>query len=121
MRSFSAFLVRKDGPSLRALAKSGADIVIGHHAHTFQGIEVWDNSIIAYGLGNFLMTTPYQIAHKGTDIGLLLIAEIDTGGPFAYSTFFVRNDRDHRRIALIHGNEEGSLKNPPPSFWIVAR
>jgi len=32
----------------------GADIVVGHHPHTFQGIELYKGKIIAYSLGNFV-------------------------------------------------------------------
>lgn len=38
----------------RQLAKSGADIIIHHHPHTLQGIEIYQGSLIAYSLGNFL-------------------------------------------------------------------
>jgi len=32
---------------------SGADMVIGHHPHVLQGIEIYKNRLIAYSLGNF--------------------------------------------------------------------
>ncbi len=32
----------------------GADMVIGHHTHTFQGIEIYKGKLIAYSLGNFV-------------------------------------------------------------------
>ncbi len=32
----------------------GADLVLGHHAHVLQGIEVYRGRLIAYGLGNFV-------------------------------------------------------------------
>jgi len=33
---------------------SGADIVIGHHPHVLQGIEVYKEKVICYSLGNFI-------------------------------------------------------------------
>lgn len=36
-----------------AAIDSGADLVIGHHAHVLQGIEFYSGGVIAYGLGNF--------------------------------------------------------------------
>lgn len=33
---------------------NGADMIIGHHPHVFQGIETYKNKVIAYSLGNFL-------------------------------------------------------------------
>jgi poly-gamma-glutamate capsule biosynthesis protein CapA/YwtB (metallophosphatase superfamily) len=38
---------------------SGADIVLGHHSHTFQPIEIYKGKIIAYSLGNFLFDYNY--------------------------------------------------------------
>lgn len=32
----------------------GADMVVGHHTHTFQGIEIYKSNLIAYSLGNFI-------------------------------------------------------------------
>ena len=37
----------------RRLVKAGADIVVHHHPHTLQGIEIYDNALIAYSLGSF--------------------------------------------------------------------
>ena len=33
---------------------AGADVVVGHHAHTLQGIEFYNHKPIIYNLGNFL-------------------------------------------------------------------
>lgn len=32
---------------------SGADLVLGHHPHVLQGMEIYENRLIAYSLGNF--------------------------------------------------------------------
>gem|GEM_PF-424972 len=32
---------------------SGADLVLGHHPHLLQGLEIYKNRLIAYSLGNF--------------------------------------------------------------------
>jgi poly-gamma-glutamate capsule biosynthesis protein CapA/YwtB (metallophosphatase superfamily) len=32
----------------------GADLVIGHHPHVLQGLEIYRNKLIAYSLGNFV-------------------------------------------------------------------
>ena len=37
-----------------AAADAGADLVVGHHPHVLQGLEVRGKCIIAYSLGNFL-------------------------------------------------------------------
>ncbi len=36
-----------------AAIDAGADLVIGHHPHVLQGIEIYKNRLIAYSLGNF--------------------------------------------------------------------
>ena len=38
----------------RSLIDSGADLIVGHHPHTLQGIEEYKNGLIAYSLGNFI-------------------------------------------------------------------
>ena len=38
----------------RALTRAGADIVIGHHPHVPQGVEVVGGKTIVYSLGNFV-------------------------------------------------------------------
>jgi len=38
----------------RLAIDSGADIVIGHHPHVIQGIEVYNKRVIAYSLGNLV-------------------------------------------------------------------
>jgi poly-gamma-glutamate synthesis protein (capsule biosynthesis protein) len=45
----------------RQVAKSaidaGADVVVGHHAHILQGMEIYRNRPIFHGLGNFAIAT----------------------------------------------------------------
>jgi hypothetical protein len=38
----------------RALVDAGASMVLGHHPHVLQGMEIWRDSPIAYSLGNFI-------------------------------------------------------------------
>jgi Bacterial capsule synthesis protein PGA_cap len=41
----------------RAAIDAGADVVVGHHAHILQGMEVYRNRPIFHGLGNFAIST----------------------------------------------------------------
>lgn len=41
----------------KAAIDAGADVVIGHHAHILQGVEVYKNRPIFHGLGNFAIAT----------------------------------------------------------------
>jgi hypothetical protein len=45
----------------RGLVEAGADLVIGHHPHVLQGIEVHEQGLIAYSLGNFLFENTAEI------------------------------------------------------------
>ncbi len=38
----------------------GASAVIGHHTHCFSGFEIYKDSPIYYGLGNFIFTSHYK-------------------------------------------------------------
>jgi len=45
---------------------AGADIIIGHHPHVVQGVESYENAVIAYSLGNFLFDSQYLSRHYST-------------------------------------------------------
>jgi hypothetical protein len=50
----------------QCLAEEGADAVLGHHPHVFQGIEVKGRSPVAYSLGNFLFNDFEWLFRDGT-------------------------------------------------------
>ena len=72
----------KDYPSdatvelAHAIADAGADIILGHHPHVPQGIEVYNDTFIIYSLGNFAFhqTTKYSIWKKRSVILLLTLS-----------------------------------------------
>ena len=41
----------------RCMIDAGADIIMGHHPHVVQGIEIYKDKPIFYSLGNFIFTT----------------------------------------------------------------
>ena len=51
----------------------GADLIIGHHPHTVQEIEIYKNKLIFYSLGNFIFD---QYFSKDTQQGLAIGLEI---------------------------------------------
>ena len=53
------------------LCDRGADIILGHHSHTLQPVEHYNNSMIFYSLGNFLF---YKM---DDDSGMTAIFEIE--------------------------------------------
>ncbi len=59
----------------------GADLVIVHHPHIMQGIEVYEGSVITHSLGNFVFDTNYpETMHS-----IILQAEADPSGFIAFS------------------------------------
>jgi poly-gamma-glutamate synthesis protein (capsule biosynthesis protein) len=44
---------REQGQLARGAIDLGVDVVVGHHAHVLQGIELYEGKPIFYGLGNF--------------------------------------------------------------------
>ena len=51
-------------------ADAGADIIVGHHPHVIQDLEVYNGSVIAYSLGNFIFDAKGTGAREG---GLLTV------------------------------------------------
>ncbi|SDH44003.1 CapA family protein [Alteribacillus bidgolensis] len=60
-----------------AIADAGADIIIGHHPHVLQSIDVYNDTLIMYSLGNFIfdqgwtrtrdsVIADYQLKEDGT-------------------------------------------------------
>lgn len=49
----------------QALLRAGADLVIGHHPHVVQAIEVEAGRAVAYSLGNFVFDQPQPEAQRG--------------------------------------------------------
>lgn len=51
---FQGVLTDYQQPLGHALIDAGADLVLGHHAHTLHGVEIYRRKFIAYSLGNFI-------------------------------------------------------------------
>ncbi|WP_077712988.1 CapA family protein [Desulforamulus ferrireducens] len=49
----------------KAMIDNGADVILGHHSHCLQGIEVYQNKPILYSLGNFVFTSSSLKARTG--------------------------------------------------------
>jgi len=57
----------------KAAQRDGIDLIVGHHAHVTRGVEIAGNSLIFYGLGNFLHHGTANMTQKGIcrDYGLM--------------------------------------------------
>jgi len=61
----------------RQCIDAGASIVLGHHPHVPQGLEVYHGGLIAYSLGNFAFGS---LSGKVKD-GIILAVDFDKSGP----------------------------------------
>ncbi len=58
--------------------RKGADLVLGHHPHVIQGIELYRGKIIAYSLGNFIFSSySKKVKHS-----MLLEFQIQSDGTY---------------------------------------
>ncbi|MEW6547129.1 MAG: CapA family protein [Bacillota bacterium] len=51
---------------------AGADLIIGHHPHVWQGIDRREKSLVAYSLGNFIFTIRPEFPQQ-QQTGILLV------------------------------------------------
>ncbi len=88
----------------RALAhrmvEAGADVVLGHHPHVIQGLEIYQNAVIAYSLGDFVFD------HRSRETGeaFLLEAELREGRPPSLQITPVYLSDAHGIPAVVEGD-----------------
>ena len=88
---------------------SGADMVIGSHAHVLQGVEFYKGKLIAYNLGNFLFNR-YTI-----DTGILTWKLQQDGSSEFYFLPAIQKDcytdivKDSQAISLYQKMTEWSI------------
>lgn len=58
----------------------GADLVLGHHPHVLQGLEIYKNRLIAYSLGNFTFSS---YSRQSAESMILKVYLVDDGLFFA--------------------------------------
>jgi poly-gamma-glutamate capsule biosynthesis protein CapA/YwtB (metallophosphatase superfamily) len=51
---YQSLPTQRQKDTAHAAIKAGADIVLGHHPHTLQGVEVFQGKPILYSMGNFV-------------------------------------------------------------------
>lgn len=108
----------------------GADLVLGHHPHTLQGIEEYRNGLIAYSLGDFVFDNAdediREAAYRRTALSLLkeplhlddlrplesimLECQISRGGIDSYRAIPVRIGEDFQPCPDVEGSRSAILK-----------
>ena len=96
--------------------EAGANIVIGHHPHVVQPIEIYKGSLITYSLGNFLLVGAANIGQRGKflDYGLVLKAHLKVANNGSVSIDAVRAtpifDMHYRPYALNYDESKKRLE-----------
>jgi poly-gamma-glutamate synthesis protein (capsule biosynthesis protein) len=75
----------------KAAINAGAHLVIGHHPHVIQGVEVYKHGLIAYSLGNFIFAS-YS---KRVQDGLILQVRLTPSG-IKSAAFYPININNHQ-------------------------
>lgn len=52
--------------AFQRIADAGADLVIGHHPHVPQGVQIHNNTPICYSLGNFVFYQETELVYRKT-------------------------------------------------------
>lgn len=88
---------------------AGVDLLIGSHAHVLQGMEIYNDKLIAYNLGDFIFN------RETKDTGILSV-DINDNGKMNYK-FIPCFQKDFRTI-LLNGEEKIRVINDMQSYSI---
>jgi poly-gamma-glutamate synthesis protein (capsule biosynthesis protein) len=79
---------------------AGADVIIGHHPHVVQGIEVYKSRPIFYSLGNFIFDQYFSVA---TQQGLTIEINL-TNQQLAFLLYPIKSNLS--QVELMSGDEK---------------
>jgi poly-gamma-glutamate synthesis protein (capsule biosynthesis protein) len=91
----------------RFFIDSGANVVVGTHPHTIQGIEIYKGSPIIYSLGNFMFHSPDVRKPKCWDYGLIACLTVSDKKVSMLETWIskvVTSDKG-AELGLVNGSE----------------
>ena len=93
----------------RALAHdavdAGADLVLGHHPHVLQGLELYRNKLIAYSLGDFV----FDHYSRPTGETVVLEIEMSSAGPPSFRVTPVYLSESHGIPRVVAGTEAHAI------------
>ena len=94
--------------------EAGADLIVGTHAHTLQGIDFYNNKAIVYNIGDFIFN------HETKDTGIFQL-KIDNDGNFQY--YFLPCQQKDKYTFLLTGDEQvrvlNKMRNLSPNITIT--
>jgi poly-gamma-glutamate synthesis protein (capsule biosynthesis protein) len=77
----------------RRLIDAGARVILGHHPHTIQPVEIYQNGVIAYSLGNFVFdTTNWEYGREGIILDLEIPAKRDVAPSVAVTPIRINDN-----------------------------
>ena len=82
--------------------EAGADVIVGSHAHTLQGIDFYQDKAIIYNLGDFIFN------NETKDTGIFQI-KIDQNGNFSY--YFIPCKEESEYTSLLSETEKIRVLN----------
>ena len=94
----------------------GAEMVIGHHPHVPQGLEIYKGKLIAYSLGNFTFHTQRQ--RPLTSLGYILRTRLTKNGtasaaiiPYKIGDCFQRGHSTCQAVPLSNRDRENAMRH----------
>ncbi len=97
-------------PRFRAAIDKGSPLVIGHHPHVTQGLEIYRGGLIAHSLGNFLFDQEHP--HTHVTYGLKVWLE---DGRFLRAEVVPMQMLDYRPVPAVGGMREAVLRR---LYWL---
>jgi poly-gamma-glutamate synthesis protein (capsule biosynthesis protein) len=82
-----------------AAIDAGADVIMGHHPHRPQGIEIYKGKAVYYSLGNFAFD--WQFLRNSMKEGMIAYASFENGAAVKYSFVPVRREDDSNDVAPL--------------------
>jgi poly-gamma-glutamate synthesis protein (capsule biosynthesis protein) len=88
-----------------ALSDSGADVIIGHHPHVVQGLEIYNNKPIFYSLGNFIFDQYFSAdTQTGLSLGLSIDAKTKKGSVYLFPLY-----SEASKVILYSGQDKANF------------
>jgi poly-gamma-glutamate capsule biosynthesis protein CapA/YwtB (metallophosphatase superfamily) len=105
------------------LAAAGYDLVVGHHPHVAQPIEVVEGVPVLYSLGNFVFGTPGRFSAEHPGYGLVARTYLGPDGFEGVEVTCILTDNDRVRFQprLCPSDEAEALLTPFGFAWSQGR
>jgi poly-gamma-glutamate synthesis protein (capsule biosynthesis protein) len=102
--------IRKPSPQQvelgHAIIDAGAKLILGHHPHVLQGVEEYNNGIIAYSMGNFV----FDMWQRKMRESMILSCNISKDGIEDFEIVPAIIDKNFRPL-LLDGTEKEELES----------